>query len=94
MKNITNFKKKIIIKGKKDEIIHFAKSNNIVSPNGHILYNNSNNILFKNIKTNTEYTIPLTNILQSSNNIYSNISKFKEEILDNEHISSNMGNEF
>ena len=90
--NMVNLNNNSILK--KDEIIHFAKSNNIVSPNGHILYNNSNNILFKNIKTNTEYTIPLTNILQSSNNIYSNISKFKEEILDNEHISSNMGNEF
>ena len=90
--NMVNLNDNSILK--KDEIIHFAKSNNIVSPNGHILYNNSNNILFKNIKTNTEYTIPLTNILQSSNNIYSNISKFKEEILDNEHISSNMGNEF
>ena len=90
--NMVNLNNNSILK--KDEIIHFAKSNNIISPNGHILYNNSNNILFKNIRTNTEYTIPLTNILQSSNNIYSNISKFKEEILDNEHISSNMGNEF
>ena len=90
--NMVNLNDNSILK--KDEIIHFAKSNNIVSPNGHILYNNSNNILFKNTRTNTEYTIPLTNILQSSNIIYSNISKFKEEILDNEHISSNMGNEF
>lgn len=76
------------------EIIHFAKSNNIVSPNGHILYNNSNNVVFKNIKTNTTYTIPLTNILQSSKKIYNNIANLKEEILDNEHITSNMGNEF
>ena len=76
------------------EIIHFAKSNNIVSPNGHILYNNNNNVVFKNIKTNTTYTIPLTNILQSSKKIYNNIANLKEEILDNEHITSNMGNEF
>ena len=69
--NMVNLNDNSILK--KDEIIHFAKSNNIVSPNGHILYNDSNNILFKSIKTNTEYTIPLTNILQSSNNIYSNI---------------------
>ena len=51
------------------EIIHFAKSNNIVSPNGHILYNNNNNVVFKNIKTNTTYTIPLANILQSAKKI-------------------------
>ena len=76
------------------EIIHFAKSNNIVSTNGHILYNNSNNVVFKNIKTNTTYTIPLANILQSSKKIYNNIANLKEEILDNEHITSNMGNEF
>ncbi len=76
------------------EIIHFAKSNNIISPNGHILYNNNNNVVFKNIKTNTTYTIPLTNILQSSKKIYNNIANLKEEILDNEHITSNMGNEF
>ena len=43
---------------------------------------------------NTTYTIPLTNILQSSKKIYNNIANLKEEILDNEHITSNMGNEF
>ncbi len=79
---------------KSGHIIPFAKSNYIISPNGHILYNNSNNILFKNVSTNDEYTIPLVSVLKSSNNIYSNITGFKEEILENEHISSNMGNEF
>lgn len=78
----------------KGNILEFAKSNNVISPNGHILYNNSNNILFKNVSTNDEYTIPLVSVLKSSNNIYSNITGFKEEILENEHISSNMGNEF
>ena len=78
----------------KGSILEFAKSNNVISPNGHILYNNSNNILFKNVSTNDEYTIPLVSVLKSSNNIYSNITGFKEEILENEHISSNMGNEF
>lgn len=78
----------------KGNILEFAKSNNVISPNGHILYNNSTNILFKNVSTNDEYQIPLVSVLKSSNNIYSNITGFKEEILENEHISSNMGNEF
>ena len=78
----------------KGSILEFAKSNNVISPNGHILYNNSNNILFKNVSTNDEYTIPLVSVLKPSNNIYSNITGFKEEIFENEHISSNMGNEF
>lgn len=46
------------IKFTKNEYIHFGTSNNIVSPNGHILFDTMSNYLrFRNIATGKEYDI-------------------------------------
>ncbi len=59
----------------KDDYIHFGSSNNIVSPNGHILFDSlRSRITFRNIVTGTEYDVELKKKLVMSE-VYENIEK-------------------
>ena len=59
----------------KDDYIHFGSSNNIVSPNGHILFDSlRSRITFRNIVTGTEYDVELKKKLVMSE-VYEDIEK-------------------